>query len=84
MYGIRGVVSDCESGEVAVTKLKMSRTHALRIQIRKVALKSARPSMTTPSNYNFLPRNPRLGAPLAWAFLSPRTSLSWYLVRRSA
>jgi hypothetical protein len=62
MYGIRGVVSNGESDEVTVTKLKMSRTHALRIEIRKTALKSARPLMTTQSNHNFLPRNPRLGA----------------------
>ena len=64
VYGIRGVVSDCESDEVTATKLKMSRTHALRIQIRKTALKCARPSMTltTPSNHTFVPLNPRLGA----------------------
>ena len=31
MYGIRGVVSDCESDEVTVTNLKTSSTHVLRI-----------------------------------------------------
>jgi hypothetical protein len=72
MYGIRGVVSGCESDEVTVRKLKMSRTRALSIQIRKTGLKSTRPSMTTPSNHNSLPRNPRLGAdPRGWRNVDP-------------
>ena len=33
MYGIRGVVRDCESDGLTVTELKTGRTHALYIQI---------------------------------------------------
>ena len=35
MYGIRGVLRDCESDGLTVTELKTGRTHSLHIQIRE-------------------------------------------------